>query len=183
MKTLASREYTIEMSQIFTPLRERLLSQHNNLSRVFPIATIADKDNNIKGFKVYNIDTQETKLLSFGNMLDLALDGITIPGVEFTLNYKGTVDTNEDCTGCELSGVRMSFEQEFYNHIRMPQITADDKLVYAPIGVTAIGVRDNQLIGCNWEGKVGPIPQEEIMFALGMSFNTFRVHIQSLQNI
>lgn len=183
MKTLASREYTIEMSQIFTPLRERLLSQHNNLSRVFPIAVITDKNNNIKGFKVYNIDTEETKLLSFGNMLDLALDGINIPGVEFTLNYKGTVDTNEDYTGCELNGIKMNFEQEFYNHIRMPQITADDKLVYAPIGVTAIGVRDNQLIGCNWEGKVGPILQEEIMFALGMSFNTLRVHIQSLQNI
>lgn len=183
METLASREYTIEMNQIFTPLRERVLSQHTNLSRIFPIATIADKDNNIKGFKVYNLDTQETKLLSFGNMLDLALDGINIPGIKFTLNYKGIVDTNEKYTGCELSGVSMSFEEEFYNPIRMPQITADDKLIYAPVGVTAIGVRDNQLMGCNWEGKVEPIPQNEIMFALGMSFNTFKVHIQSLQNI
>lgn len=183
MNTLENKEYTMKMSEIFTPLRERLLSQHINLSRILPIASITDKEGNIKGFKVYSLDTQETKLLSFGDMMDLALDGINVPGIEFTLNYKGTVDTNEEYTYCELNTIKMCFEKEFYNHIRMPQITADDKLIYAPIGVTAIGVRDNQLIGCNWEGKVGPIPQKEMMFALGMSFNTSRIHIQSLQNI
>lgn len=117
---------------------------------IIPIARIMSNKGELLGFKVYNIELNNTYILNLGEILQLNLEGVAVAGISLRVNYKDSISKGM----LLLDNICIDFDTNCFDYRYLTEIDKDGKVIKTGLNIIAGMDEHEDFVVINYNGEV-----------------------------